>query len=86
MFYKLRPRVRMFIETVSWTGAAVLSVAGLTAMLRGQVDSPQWWVILVWLAAAGVGASIRKVPFHIEATDRSRAQRNTGEVQAVSSE
>jgi len=82
MFYKLPPRVRMFIESLSWTGAAVLSVSGLTAMLRGQVPSPEWWIILAWLAGAAIGARIRKVPFHIAATDRSRLHLREDEMQA----
>jgi len=82
MFHKLPARVRMFIETIVWTGAAVLAVNGLTAMIRGQVDSPEWWLILIWLVAAGVGASIRKVPFHIAATDRSRLRLSKDEMQA----
>ena len=82
MFYKLRPRVRMFIETVVWTGAAVLSAAGLTAMLQGDIESPDWWLILAWVSAAGVGASIRKVPFHIQATDRSPYELKADEIKA----
>ena len=82
MFYKLPPRVRMFIESVVWTSAAVLAVTGLIAMLRGQAESPEWWLILIWLVAAGVGASIREVPFHIAATDRSRLHPTKEEMQA----
>jgi hypothetical protein len=83
MFYKLPPRVRMFIEKVAWTGGAYLATGGLIAMLQGQAGSPEWWHILIWLIAAGVAAWIQKVPFHITATDRSRLQLTKDEMQAL---
>ena len=82
MLYKLRPRVRMFIDRVVWTGGAYLATGGLIAMLQGQQGSPKWWHILIWLIAAGGAAWTQKVPFHIKATDRSRLRLTKDEMQA----
>ena len=72
MLYRMPPRLRMFVETVVWTAAAYLATVGVLAMMQGQADGPEWWLVLAWLVGAGLGSLIRKVPFHILATDRSQ--------------
>ena len=71
MYYKLNPRVRMFIEQVVWVGGAYLAVIGLVAIVQGRASGLDWWLIPMFLVAAAIGACFREIPYSIRATDLS---------------
>ncbi|MBJ6123255.1 hypothetical protein [Sphingomonas mollis] len=75
IYYRLNPRVRLFIEQVVWVGGAYLAVTGLLAIVQGRATGPDWWIIPIFLVAAAVGACIREIPYNIRATDLSSADK-----------
>ena len=75
MYYRLPPRLRMFIEQLLWVIGGYLAAAGLMSIVRGHIPGPDWWLIPSFVVGAAIGARVRAVPYSISATDRSGTNR-----------